>query len=568
MPVAEVRHPRHELLVAFGRGQLGPEESAAVERHVSDCDVCSRKLVETADDSFVALLRAVAGRARESVSGAVGTVPEAKVPAAVPVASRSVPAAAPVASLVPDELASHTRYRVLGELGRGGMGSVFKAEHLLMERTVALKVIQPHLIQRPDAVERFRREVKAAARLEHPNIVRAYDAEQAGNSHFLVMEFIEGDSLAEVVENRGPLPVTDACRYIRQAAKGLQHAFEQGMVHRDVKPANLMLTRDGQVKILDFGLARFASESGPAASFRFSGTQEPAADGTLTSAGAFMGTPDYAAPEQATNAHAADTRADVYSLGCALYHLLAGRPPFGGGSLAQKMAYHLHSKPTPLAQLRPDVPAELATVLDRMMAKKPSERYQTPAEVVRALAPFAGVVPTVAGPTVVPGTGPDWSRLTDGPPPTKPQRPTNSKAAARRRRRVMTGILAMAVSLLVGAATLGVVVYRIKTDKGEVGVNGRKEQPARDGKSAKSSPKPEPPPPPKPATDPDRRAAEWALSLGGKVSIGVGGEEREVKVTKDLPTSDFQLTVLNLGLKQAKIPRPDSARGLRQQMSL
>ena len=174
-----------------------------------------------------------------------------------------MPGPRPDGGAAPKELADHPRYRVLGLLGAGGMGAVYKAEHRLMERPVALKVIRRGLTDDPAAAERFRREVKAAARLSHPHIVRAYDAEQAGDLHFLVMEFVEGTDLARLVAGQGPLPVARACEYARQAALGLQHAFEHGMVHRDIKPQNLMLTPDGQVKVLDFGLARFVSESAP-----------------------------------------------------------------------------------------------------------------------------------------------------------------------------------------------------------------------------------------------------------------------------------------------------------------
>jgi serine/threonine protein kinase len=265
-------------------------------------------------------------------------------------------------------------YELLGELGRGGMGVVYKAEHSLMRRTVALKVISRGLTGDPAAVERFRREVRAAARLGHPNVVQAHDAEQAGELHFLVMEFVEGQSLAGLVEREGPLPVEKACDCVRQAALGLAHALERGLVHRDVKPQNLMLTPGGLVKVLDFGLASVAAERG--------------AEGGLTELGQALGTPDYVAPEQIREARSADTRADVYSLGCTLYFLLAGRPPFPGGSAAEKMAAHLERPPESLAGLRPGLPAELVRVVEKMMTKDPAGRYQTPAEVAAALEPW------------------------------------------------------------------------------------------------------------------------------------------------------------------------------------
>jgi len=245
-----------------------------------------------------------------------------------------------------------------------------------MDRPVVLKLIRSDLLGSAATVERFRREVKAAARLaSHPNIVAAYDAEQAGETHMLVMEFIEGTDLAKLVKRRGPLAHGEACEYARQVALGLQHAFEDGMVHRDIKPQNLMRTTRGQVKILDFGLARFASEV--------------VSQGGLTTEGMVLGSADYIAPEQIGDPHAADVRADTYSLGCTLYFLLAGRPPFPDGNLIQKLLAHSEKTPRPLAEVRADVPPKLARVVERMMAKSPSLRPSTPAEVVLALAPFS-----------------------------------------------------------------------------------------------------------------------------------------------------------------------------------
>jgi hypothetical protein len=255
------------------------------------------------------------------------------------------------------------------------MGVVYQARQTVMDRQVVIKVVNQALLDHPDALERFRREVQAAASLSHPNIVTAYDAEQVGDLHYLVMEFVPGQSLAAVLKKDGPLSVAHACHYVRQAALGLQHAFERGMVHRDIKPANLMVTPRGQVKILDFGLAKVASERG--------------AGKGLTASGAYMGTPEYSAPEQATDARTADIRADLYSLGCTLYCLLAGRPPFQEDTAVLTILAHLQKEPTPLSELRPDVPAKLWAVVARLLAKDPARRYQRPAEVAQALAPFA-----------------------------------------------------------------------------------------------------------------------------------------------------------------------------------
>jgi serine/threonine protein kinase len=277
----------------------------------------------------------------------------------------------------PRELANHLRYRIIKKLGAGGMGVVYQAEHRLMERPVALKVINRKLVSNNKAIERFRLEVKAAAKLSHRNIVTAHDAEQEGDLHFLVMEFVDGESLAETVKRRGLLPLIHVCNYIVQVAQGLQHAFEQGMVHRDIKPQNLMRTPKGTIKILDFGLARFASESDASESAR------------LTKVGVTLGTTDYVAPEQVQDARNVDIRADIYSLGCTFYYLLAGRVPFPEGSPVDKLTAHLKQPPRSLVEIREDLPVEVVRIVERMMAKDPAKRFQTPAEVIDVLTPLA-----------------------------------------------------------------------------------------------------------------------------------------------------------------------------------
>src|SRR5262249_38108441 len=367
-----------ERLSAFGLGQLDFAEAVEIERHVADCAVCCQTLWSLPDDQLVVVLRRAF-----SESPLSGPAPEATV---------ALPFAAPLGPRVPAELAEHPRYRILEVLGSGGMGVVYKAEHRLMERTVALKVIDRGLTGNPAVVERFRREVKAAAQLNHPNIVHAYDADQAGDNHFLVMEFIEGTTLARLVEQQGPLPVAQACDAVRRAALGLQRAAENGMVHRDIKPHNLMRTPQGQIKVLDFGLARLVSEVGPPVAAPTEETA-PTTSRSLTHLGMVMGTADYMAPEQAADAHAADSRADIYSLGCTLYFLLTGQPPFPEGTMRDKLSAHRQDKPRPLSDFRDDLPAGLVHVIERMMDKDPAQRYQTPEEVARALRPFLKMRP-------------------------------------------------------------------------------------------------------------------------------------------------------------------------------
>ncbi len=275
-------------------------------------------------------------------------------------------------------------YVLLERLGEGGMGQVFKARNWKLGRVVALKVIRKDRLANPDAVRRFRREVQAAAALSHPNIVHAYDADEIDGTHLLVMECVEGASdLARLLKKNGPLPVAQACKYIRQAALGLQHACARGMVHRDIKPQNMLLSGDGRtVKILDMGLARLDHSE---------------ADGdrtsTMTQEGAIMGTPDYIAPEQVMGSHDVDIRADLYSLGCTFYQLLTDRVPFPGGTLMQKLDGHRFHEAASVESLRPDVPPAVAAVVRRLMAKKPEDRYQTPADVAAALVSGDGDTP-------------------------------------------------------------------------------------------------------------------------------------------------------------------------------
>lgn len=374
-------HPAFDQLAAFGVGRLDDAESAAIEVHLAECHDCCEWLRQSStDDSYVRLLRDA------TTAGAVVTEAAMETPskqAAVEPNETSIPAA----------LADHPRYQVLRWIGQGGMGTVFEAEHRLMRRRVALKIIKPQWLGHPAAISRFRSEVQTAARLVHPHVVTAFDAEQAGDVHFLAMEFVEGTTLAQLVAQHGPLPVELACECVRQAALGLQFAHEQGLVHRDIKPGNLMVSAELgarsaewqtshsalrvsrstlSLKILDFGLARFRSELND--------------QGHDTLAGTLLGTPDFMAPEQARDARTADIRSDIYSLGCTLFFLLTGRVPHpGSGTAVEKALAHIDHDVEPLANFRDDIPAGLQDILDRMLAKKPADRFSTPAEVATAL---------------------------------------------------------------------------------------------------------------------------------------------------------------------------------------
>ena len=261
-------------------------------------------------------------------------------------------------------------YTILDRIGAGGMGQVFKAEHRRMKRIVAVKMLPRNVTKDAAAVARFQREVEAAARLSHTNIVAAYDADEADGVHFLAMEYVEGSDLSALVKKNGPLPPDKAVDYILQAARGLEFAHAEGVVHRDIKPANLLLDKKGVVKILDMGLARI--DSGGAA----------AAQAELTGTGAVLGTVDYMAPEQALSTKHADARADIYSLGCTLYYLLASKAIYGGDTLMARLLAHRES---PIPSLGAGVPEQVEAVFRKMVAKQVEDRYQTMSQVVAEL---------------------------------------------------------------------------------------------------------------------------------------------------------------------------------------
>jgi serine/threonine protein kinase len=274
-------------------------------------------------------------------------------------------------------------YKILDQLGQGGMGRIYKALHLTMNRTVALKVLAPHLVKTTRARELFKRELQATAQLNHPNIATAYDANDVNGRHYLAMEFIDGPNLEQLVREQGPLPPGMACEIIRQAANGLDHAAEREMIHRDIKPANLLLqpSKNSQsflVKILDFGLARL-NDNGLQKS---SGT-------ILVKENTVMGTPDFLSPEQARDLHKVDHRSDLYSLGATFYFLLTGKVPFPGGTTMEKLVRHGSEEPRPLTDFRQDVPPEVQGIIRRLMAKNPDDRYQSAQEAARALTAYA-----------------------------------------------------------------------------------------------------------------------------------------------------------------------------------
>lgn len=321
-------------------------------------------------------------------------------------------------------LAGRTDGFVLGQhviqeqVGQGSQSRVYRAIHRAMNRTVAIKVMNTEMTRSDEARRAYQREVRAAARLNHLNIVTAYDANEIGDRFYLVLEFVDGPTLDALVRAQGPLPVREACELIRQTALGLQHAHENGMVHRDIKPTNLLVTRVSNtmpgctVKIADFGIARLA----PVLS-----TVPPAGTGLL-------GTPDYVSPEQAFNPRLADHRSDLYSLGCVLYFLLSGRPPFAEGSTQEKIHRHQCEYPVPIQMLRPEVAPALADLVSRLLAKDPNLRPQAAAEVAADLhmllsgaegridfnlPPMDSGQPSFAGGSSASAETSPWDQLTD-----------------------------------------------------------------------------------------------------------------------------------------------------------
>jgi hypothetical protein len=371
MSTAGSRHPNDQALRSYGLGKLDDATAESVSKHLESCSECQSRVAAMSSDSFLDLIRDAQEHAARTAMGWADRA--ASHPERGPAPDGSPP---PVTTMPPG-LADHPDYEVIKELGRGGMGVVYLAHNRLMGRNEVLKVMSQHIMERPGVLARFMAEIRAVARLQHPNIVTAYSAFRLGESIAFAMEYVDGLDLSRLVKAKGPVPVLNACYFVNQAAQGMQHAHEQGMVHRDIKPGNLMLSHKGQravIKVLDFGLAKV--------------TREAPVDGGLTNPGQALGTPDYMAPEQIRDAQKADIRADIYSLGCTLYYLLSGGPPFRANNLWDLYQAH-HSMDAMLLNFaRPEVPTELAALVARMMAKEPERRFQTPADVACALTPF------------------------------------------------------------------------------------------------------------------------------------------------------------------------------------
>ena len=369
--------PSRNVLADLALGKLPGETIDTLGEHIESCPSCQRTL-ETFDGLEDSVVRDLKGTTSSDVIS-----PNLSLDQQIQRAERLCYEAwrertpeqshvAPPSPLGPYELHE--------QIGRGGMGTVFRATHSHLKRAVAVKLLSHHRLHDAQSVLRFQREMEAVGGLNHTHLVQAYDAGEVDSQYFIAMELIDGMDLSRLVRRSGMLPVADACEVIRQAALGLQQAHAHGLIHRDVKPSNLMLTRAGTVKVLDLGLARLVATATDAED-----------EGGLTNTGKIVGTGDFLAPEQAQDTRGADVRSDIYSLGCTLYFLLTGQAPFSGqnyNTLGKKLLAHVHQSPPSIRKVRSDLPSGLVRLVDRMLAKNPQKRPQTAADVAAALDPF------------------------------------------------------------------------------------------------------------------------------------------------------------------------------------
>lgn len=392
--------PSADRLRALAHGRLSDEQGDLLIDHVRICDACRSELETLHDDgdSLIATLRGGGGSAGSDDEQGFDREPGCRVAVAKALGALARSAegtTGPLSEALPRTIGE---YEVVRLLGRGGMGSVYLARHTKLGRSVALKFLAGHRLAEARMRERFDAEIRAIGRLSHPNVVSAFDAREVDGTAVLVTEYIDGFDLGELVARVGPLSVADGCEIGRRVAEALAYTSGEGFVHRDVKPSNVMLGRDGGVKLLDLGLARFQIDGvDPADPQAEPGAPVGAASGGdavggVTGTGQTMGTADYIAPEQINDSRSVDVRADLYALGCTLFKLLTGRPPFADakhGTAFAKMTAHVSEVPPSLGERLPGAPAALARLVDSMLAKDPSKRPSSPDRVAKALVPLA-----------------------------------------------------------------------------------------------------------------------------------------------------------------------------------
>ena len=376
--------PKPDELRSFVRCSLSESEADSISEHLERCPTCEETVVglERDGDTIAERIKQAAAQPTFAHEPECQQMLQSLLDAA-----GASPVESPSAGVGISMAQSLRDYQIVAKLGEGGMGTVYKAVHQRLKKTVALKVLPTNRIGDQPAVARFEREMEVLGQLNHPHIVQALDAGEHDGQHYLVMEYVEGCDLSEIVKRCSPLSIADACLLISQAAEGLQYAHEHGFVHRDIKPSNLMLATGAKpnatvvVKILDLGLARALDQRPDAAA--------PKAD--LTTTGQVMGTLDYMAPEQGGDAHQVDIRADIYSLGATLYKLLTGDSPYAEHAQKpplQRLMAIAQFEPPAIRTKRTDIPEKLAAIVHRMLAKQPVRRFALPADVVQALAPY------------------------------------------------------------------------------------------------------------------------------------------------------------------------------------
>lgn len=346
----------NQLLSERSVGELDSKQRAAVDSHVATCDACREKWGRDAESQ---MLHDAVGDARSHARIRDRVMAQ--------IEGRQAGDSTTETGVALPEVESIEGFKILGRLGRGGMGTIFRARQLSMDRVVALKVLAPHLAQNEEFVTRFVREAHTAAAVAHPNIIEVYDIGQNGDTHYIAMEFIDGESLKDVIAREGRVSARRACDIMRQVAMGLAEAHGAGILHRDIKPSNILLTKRDLVKVADFGLAK-----------------RPGADVSVTETGQAIGTPLYFPPE-AARGQPLDARSDLYSFGATFYHALAGRPPFEGGSATELALKHTQDEPLPLERAAPDVPRALCGIIDRLLRKNPVKRFQSAQELLTAI---------------------------------------------------------------------------------------------------------------------------------------------------------------------------------------
>jgi len=486
------------------------------------------------------------------------------------------------------------KYKLMDVLGQGGMGAVLKAESTTLRREVALKVMATNLHDDGIARARFEREIAFSASLDHPNIVRAIDADQIGKRFFLVMEYFAGKDLKAVVKERGQISVEFACECIRQTALGLQHAFEQGIVHRDIKPSNLLVTKDPKtglplIKILDLGLARVAHQAelatdGPA--------NFEAEDGGVTRSGQIMGSPDYMSPEQAMSSSTVDIRSDIYGLGVTLFQLLCNELPYTGENVMEKLLERINKDAPPVSTYRPELPPVLVHIVARMLHRDPAQRFQTPVEVAAVLEAFAAdpqsleVQPEPEPTPPLAGLGLDLPTLDAQADDTLNifvgdlnseaivvhEPAVASRPVIRRRQK---NFLPLAISLGTAASMIGIVLFVLSQGSGSANkqsstksASAKKKETTKSGKSDDSDSAAQtttsrdlaalPPPPSFLSTgDP---LTDWARAAARELRIETDAGESVVKASDPLPTSKF--TIVGLDLSGVQIFTDDDLRTL------